>query len=117
MVTKNLFRSLESFTVFIIFFMCVSNNIIYSQVNNEQIMKKAKAIYQKVERISIDSTRQVPSIVRGILAYNVNLEDDRQVQNFLQKSKEVFKINNQTDDFKRTKISTDKLGTTHLKLQ
>jgi thermolysin len=117
MFINHLFRLSGYFAVFIIFFSGIFFTELYSQSSNEQILKKANAIYQKVERISIDSTRQVPSIVRGVLARNVNLEDDRQVRKILENSSEIFKINNQNDDFKTIRISKDKLGMTHLKLQ
>lgn len=117
MFAKNLQRITGRLFLSVIFSVCVLLTTVYPQIKKEQIMEKARTIYQKVERIQIDSTRAVPSIVRGILAHNVNLKDDRQARNFLQKSAELFKINNQTDDFRTLKVSTDKLGMTHLKLQ
>lgn len=117
MILNYLFRLSEYFIAFLIFIFGLFFTNLYAQLNSEQIIEKAKTIYQKVDRISIDSTRQAPSMLRGILARNVNLEDDRQVRNILQNSSEIFKINNQSDDFKTIKISKDNLGMTHLKLQ
>jgi len=80
-------------------------------------MEKARSIYQKIERIVIDPQRAVPTTVRGILASNVNLNDDKQARSFLQKSADLFKINNQIDGFITKKVFTDEIGMTHLKLQ
>jgi len=113
----NFFRLIEQLSVTFILTALIFLIDVYPQVKNEQITEKAKSIYQKVERIQIDSTRAVPSVVRGILAQNINLKDDRHVRNFVQKSAELFRINNQTDDFKTIKVSSDELGMTHLKLQ
>lgn len=87
------------------------------EVNQQEIKEKARSIYPKIENIEIDTNQTVPSIIRGILANNINLRNDNEVKNFLQKSSGLFKIDFSVDDFKTEKISTDQLGMTHLRLQ
>ncbi|MBU0558947.1 MAG: M4 family metallopeptidase, partial [Bacteroidetes bacterium] len=117
MSKTNLFRLTERSIITFILSVFIFLNNVYPQVKNEQIMEKARSIYQKIERIVIDPQRAVPTTVRGILASNVNLNDDKQARSFLQKSADLFKINNQTDGFITKKVFTDEIGMTHLKLQ
>lgn len=117
MNTKKMYRSFILCSVSILFFLCLLSVNGYAQVTREQVVEQARLTYPKVERIHIDSSRGVPLVVRGVLARNIDLRNGNQVQSFFQTSAEVFKINNQTDDFNTKEISTDELGMTHRTLQ